>query len=321
VQHSAPRRRRDLLIFAALGAIWGTNFLFMKLAVRVVSPLQVVWLRVVFGAVPLLLFALWRGSLALKDWRSAHLLLLTSLLSTVVPYLGFVKGTQLLASGAAGAISGVVPLMTALVAASVLPAERIGRRKAVGLALGLAGVLCVADVTSFGSASSGRALVGTLYMLMGAAGYACGLVYVRKYVSPLGLSPIALAGYQTAGAAVLLTPCTPLRGIAVLLDAPGALAAVALGLGLLGTGVAFILYYRLIETMGAVSASSVFYVPPAVALVVGAAIGHEGIALTQCLGAVLILLGVFLARQPLPSVATKARGDSNRRAERRPFPH
>jgi len=297
----------DAWLFVALGLVWGTNFLFMKEAVQVVSPLQVAWLRASFGALPIVVFALSRRSLAKADLRHVHHFAAMSVLSTVVPYVGFVKGTQLLQSGAAGAISGVIPLMTALFAALFLPSDRLSARKALGLVLGVAGVACVADVTRLLEASSRDALHGTWLMLLGSAGYASGMVYARRFVTPLKLSPLALAGYQTAGAAALLTLITPLRGVEALGHAPRALAAVALGLGLVGTGIAFILYYRIIERLGAITASSVFYVPPVVALLVGALVGHEGLSASQCLGTAVILLGVFLARNGAPVEVQKSR--------------
>ncbi|ATB32338.1 DMT family transporter [Melittangium boletus] len=291
----------DSILFLVLGVIWGTNFLFMKEAVQVISPLQVAWLRASFGAVPILLFAFSRRSLAKADLRNAHHFAAMSILSIVVPYVSFVKGTQYLQSGAAGAISGIIPLMTAVAAALFLPKDRLSARKGLGLLLGLVGVAWVADVTRLFEASSSNALHGTLCMLLGSAGYASGMVYAYKFITPLKLSPIALAGYQTAGAALLLAFITPMKGVEAVASVPASLAALALGLGLLGTGIAFILYYRIIERLGAITASSVFYIPPVVALAVGALVGKEGLSLSQCLGTAVILLGVFLARNGAPA--------------------
>jgi len=298
----------DTWSFVALGLIWGSNFLFMKEAVREVSPLQVAWLRAVFGAVPILLFALSRRSMKREHLRHGHHFVAMALLSIVIPYVSFVKGAQLLPSGAAGAISGIIPLMTAVCAAVFLPSERLGAQKLAGLALGLLGVAVVADITRLFTASSSGALRGTLFMLLGSAGYAAGGVYARRFITPLNLGPLALAGYQTMGAALLLTVFAPKDGLEHVVHAPRALACLALGLGLLGTGIAFVLYYRIIERLGAVTASSVFYVPPVVALGLGALIVHEGLSLVQCAGTAIILLGVFLARNGAPRETQKAIG-------------
>ena len=301
---------RDWAAFVALGLLWGINFLFMREAVHVVQPLQVAWLRVVFGAVPILLFALGRGSVRLADVRHARHFLVMSLLATVVPYVMFAKGTKLLQSGAAGAVSGVIPLMTAAFAILFLEDERLTARKAAGLLAGLVGVAMVARVHRLYGGSSHGAALGAVLMLAGSAGYAGAMVYARRYLAALKIGPLALAAYQTTSAAILLTALAPKSGVLALAGAPRALLALSIGLGLLGTGVAFILYYRLIERLGAITASSVFYLPPVVALVAGACLAGEEVSAIQSLGTVSILAGVFLTRSgagPRPEGASRER--------------
>lgn len=310
-------RGLDLIAFIALGIIWGSNFLFMRDAVQVIAPLQVAWLRVCFGALPILGFAVARGAVRRRDIRYAKHFAAMSILATVLPYVFFVKGAQLLHSGAAGAVSGVIPLMTAAFATVFLRDEKLTRARALGILSGLVGVAIVADVRRlYGTASDNAALLGTLAMLAGSAGYASALVYARRFITPLQLSPVALAAYQTVGAGVLLSIAAPARGVEALIEAPRALVALTLGLGLVGTGIGFILYYRIIERLGAIAASSVFYLPPVVALLLGALVAHEAIGPWQWFGTALILGGVFLSRQGAPREAKQ--GDPASATDRPP---
>lgn len=285
--------------FALLGLIWGANFVFMHIAVGAIAPLQVVWVRVLCGALPVLLYAAIRRALALAHFRHLHHFCAMALFANVLPFYFLVKGTQLLPSGIAGVISGAIPLMTALLALVVVPEERLGAAKAGGLVLGFVGVLLVAEVWS-----KHGGILGESFILLGAFSYAVAFVYARRFVSPLGLPPVALAAYQTAVAALALSLSTDLHGVGVLLGRPAALWAAALGLGACGTGLAYILYYRLIERLGAVATSAVTYIPPVVALAIGTLLMHDRLSPWQAAGTLCILAGIHLSRrEPLHETA------------------
>ena len=98
------------MAFVALGAIWGSNFIFMKWASETISPAQVTTLRVVFGLVPVAAYAALRGLFARRQLRYTHHYLVMSVLATSVYYFAFAAGTALLPSGIAGALSGAIPL-------------------------------------------------------------------------------------------------------------------------------------------------------------------------------------------------------------------
>jgi drug/metabolite transporter (DMT)-like permease len=291
----------DYACFGLLGFIWGTNFLLMKLSVQIVTPLQVLWLRILCGALPLWAFGLCRHKLKLAHARFLHHFAILALTSTIFPFLGFVLGTRYLKSGAAGSIAGIVPLLTAALAAVVLPNDRLTWRKTIGLLSGCFGVALVADALGiFFGGSTGNEMVGLSYMLGGSVSYAVAVVYTRRFVIPLRISPLALAAYQTAIASVVMTLVTPFSGLSVLGDRPDILALGALGLGVIGTGLSFIMYYHVIERLGAVAASSVFYLPPVSALAMGCIFANERIAFAQVFGAAFIMFGIYLARPRAP---------------------
>ena len=295
--HHMAKKHIDLLLFALLGIIWGTNFWFMKIAVTELTPLQVSWLRAVFGAIPVLALAWQRGVLHPSHWRYLPQLMTMAMLSIVVPYVALVMGTSRLPSGVAGALSGTVPLLTALMVALFVPGEKLSRSKQVGLGVGLLGALTLAQVWQLGSKADLSWAWGCGLVMVAGLGFASGIVYARRYIVHLGISPLALAGYQTTLAALVLTLIAPKEGALAVISSAKLFASVAVGLGLVGTGVGFLIYFRLIKNLGAVTASTVFYLPPVVALTVGAQLAGEAIEPAQWVGGLVILLGVFLAQE------------------------
>lgn len=285
-------------LLGLLGLIWGTNFLFMKIAVAVVPPLEVAWLRTIFGALPIALFALGRRLLFLSDWRLAHHFIVMALLANLGPYVFFVIGTSHLPSGIAGVISGSIPFVTAGIVALALPAERLNKSNALGLGIGFAGILLVAPLHGAAAhAGSGSPIIGVGAMLAGSVSYALALVYARRFVAPLKLNPVKLAAYQMLFAVALLAPFAAPGHWSELAAHTSALLALVFGLGLIGTGIAFVIYYQLIQTLGAMKAASVYYIPPVVALIVGWAALGETITPVQAGGAVLVMAGIFYANR------------------------
>jgi drug/metabolite transporter (DMT)-like permease len=282
------------IAFALLGLIWGSNFVFMKWATQLISPGQVVFLRVLFGFLPILVFALLRGDLRKEHLRRGHHYLVMSLLATSIYYYAFAKGTSLLLSGVAGMLSGSIPLFSFLTALLLLREERITARKAVGVVLGFLGVVLIARPWAAGIESIN--VEGTLYMVLGSLSVGCSFVYARKFLSHQAIPAAALTTYQIDGALAVLCLTTDFTGITRIGEEPKALLGMILGLGLAGTGIAYILYYHIVERLGAVSASSVTYIPPVVALFIGFFLAQEPIGPWDVTAMAAILAGVFLLR-------------------------
>lgn len=294
---TARPARQDLLrlgpayaAFAALGLIWGSNFIFVKWAVHSISPAQIVLLRVLFGFLPLCLFALATKTLRWRDWRHAHHFLAMSVLATVFYYVAFAKGAALLPSSVAGMLSGAIPLFTFVTAFAFLRQGRINACSVGGTALGFLGVLLIARPWS--QDVGGLDATGVLWMVAGSFSVGCSFVYARRFVSPLGLSPLALATYQIGLALVILLATTDLRDIGAVSGDTRAALGLVVGLGLCGTAFAYILYYLIVDRLGAVAASGVTYIPPVVALVIGTLLAGEPARGTDILAMTAILLGV-----------------------------
>ena len=278
--------------FAALGLIWGSNFIFMKWAAALISPVQIVFLRVLFGFFPIVALALYRGALRTKDLRNWPHFVVMSILATVFYYYAFAKGTALLPSSVAGMLSGAIPLFTFVMTALFLKQEPVTGRKIAGVVSGFLGVLLIARPWNTGT--GGLDLFGVGYMLLGSVSLGSSFVYARRFMANLDISPLALSTYQVGFALCILTAVTPFSGLTNIGHSTVALVGLVLGLGLTGTGIAYVLYYYIVQRMGAVQASSVTYMPPVVALLIGVLVGEplrvmDLIAMSAILGGVYVI--------------------------------
>lgn len=273
-----------------LGVIWGSNFIFMKWATALITPSQTVFLRVLFGFIPLALIA-WRHKV-IKREQLAYLphFIVMSVLATSFYYYGFIAGTALLPSSIAGLLSGSIPIFTFLGAALFLPEERPTKQMALGVALGFAGIALSARPWQGGMNIS---LIGVLWMLAGSLSVGASFVYARRFLSHLKLSPLALATWQIGLAVMTLAVLIDFDGITHIATDAQALWGTVLGLGVLGTGAAFLIYYFIIETLGSVRAAGATYIAPIVAVMIGAIIG-EAITYVEIIALLLILNGVLL---------------------------
>ena len=275
--------------FALLGLIWGSNFVFMKWAAKEITPWQIVLLRVVFGFMPILVFALAQRALRWEHIRYAHHFAVMSLLATAVYYFAFAKGTALLPSSIAGLLSGAIPLFTFICAWLFKSEEHINMIKAAGVGLGFLGVLLIARPWSNVGTVDIR---GVAYMLAGSMSVGCSFVYARKFISPLKLPAVALTTYQIGLAMVFLLLVTSLRGIEAVFDDTRAWIGLIVGLGLCGTGLAYVIYYYIVDNLDAVAAAGVTYIPPVVALLIGVFLVGDTIHPLGYVAMILILSGV-----------------------------
>lgn len=282
--------------FAFLGIIWGTNFIFMRRASEWISPVQIVFLRVLCGFVPIAVMAWMQKAVRREHLKYTGHFLVMALLATVIYYWAFASGTSLLLSGVSGVLSGAIPLFSFIVAVIFLRQEKITVVRLCGLMLGFAGVILIAKPWQVSGESISLAGVG--YMIMGSLSVGISFVYAKKFLADKQIAPLALTTYQIGLALLILACITPFTGITAIAQDSTASLGLIIGLGLLGTGVAYLTYYYLILNLGAVVASSVTYIPPVVALIVGFLAANEQLGVTEILSMVLIMSGVFLLQRP-----------------------
>ena len=280
--------------FVLLAAIWGSSFTLIKVSLEGLSPGQLVLTRLVLGAAVLLAVAALRGVRLPTSYGTWGHLAIAALLGNVTPFLLLPYGERSAGAGMAGVLIGATPLVTLTIAAVALPTERVSRRKLTGLLFGFVGVVLVIGPWR----DAGGSIGARIACLAAAFSYAAGFVYVRRFLSPRALAPLALAASQLLAAAALQAVVTPFLGW----KSPAVdlrVGASILVLGLLGTGLAYVLYFRLIGDVGATTASAVNYVVPVFAVVVSVILLGEPVTWNLAAGGLTVLAGVSYAENRL----------------------
>ncbi len=278
--------------FLVLAAIWGCSFWWIKLGLDAFAPVQVAFVRLAIGALTLLLIAaVTRTPLprARETWRH---LFIASLLFNSVPFTLFAIGETEISSVLAGIINATTPLATLIVVLGAFPEEHPTRERIAGLLVGFAGVLVVIGVWQ--GLGSGE-LVGILACVGAVACYGVGFPYTRRHLASLPDSRVALAASQVACGTIVLAPLAvlagPLHGPVTVEVGLG-----MLGLGALGSGIAYVLNYLVISRAGPTAASTVTYLTPLFAVVVGVAFLGEQVEWNEPVGALIVLLGVAISQ-------------------------
>jgi drug/metabolite transporter (DMT)-like permease len=277
--------------FLVLGLIWGSNFIYMKWAAALISPEQIVLLRVFFGFLPLAFAAWHKGVINCSQARHLPHFFVMAAVATVFYYFAIVKGTALLPSGIAGVLGGSIALFTALFSLLLLRTEKLNGMMAVGVVLGFAGIALIARPWE-GTANPIN-LAGVFWMLTGSIILGLSYVYVRRFLAPVNLPPLALATWQVGLALLILLLLTNFTGIGQIFQDWRSAIGVVVGLGILGTGAAFLIYYFLLQELGAVAASGATYITPTVALLIGWAAG-EKVGIFEIAAGVLILASIAM---------------------------
>jgi drug/metabolite transporter (DMT)-like permease len=292
---TAAGARQWLPGYLALAVIWGSSFLFIKVGLRELHPMHVALDRIVFGAVTLLvMLAVTRIRLP-RDLRVWGHLAVVGFFGAAVPFTLFSYGEQHVSSVLAGIWNATVPLVALPMAVLAFRTETMTGRRAVGLALGFVGVLTILGVWQGIGESN---LIGQLMCFGAALSYGIAIPYQKRFLAGRSETGVSLAAGQLIMATVQL-------GIvaALVAGAPPlpwtlswpVLASVA-ALGAFGTGIAFAMSFRVIRLAGVATATSVTYVIPIWATLMGVVILHEQLTWYQPVGAAIVLIGVAISQ-------------------------
>lgn len=293
---SSSRHRPHLLpwpvAFVLLSAIWGCSFWWIKLGLEMLAPVQVAFVRLAIGASALVVLCALTGARLPRSRSTWRHIFVVALLMNSVPFTLFAIGETHVSSVLAGIINAATPLTTLAVILLAFPEEKPNFDRVAGLLVGFLGILVVVGVWQ--GLGSGE-WTGILACVAAVSCYGVAIPYIRRHLTGLPESGIGLATGQVGLGAALLLPIAVAAGP---LPGPIALDPVLamLGLGALGSGIAFALNYQVIGAAGPSTASMVTYLTPLFAIVVGLAFLGESVTWNEPIGGLVVLLGVAVAQ-------------------------
>lgn len=279
------------LFLILLGSIWGASYLFIKLGGEYVTPITLVAMRTTLAGIVLILAILVRRE-KLPHWRATmwKWLGVMGLLNSVIPYTLITWGETRISSGLAAILVGMMPIFVVLLAHWMTHDEKLTPGKILGIGAGFVGVviLFLPDVLQAATAN----MFGGLAVVAAAVSYALATIYARRHFK--GVSHVIVTFGQMLAASVILVPAS------ILLEHPWTLRPTPLALGaiatlsILGTAIAYLMYYWLIANVGPTRTSLVTYIGPVVAVILGAVFLQERLQWTTLVGLALIVAGVGL---------------------------
>jgi drug/metabolite transporter (DMT)-like permease len=281
--HRGAFQAIDWILFFVLGTIWGSSFLFMAVGLEAFRPGLVTWLRILFGAAILWSFSGARTPIASEDRPR---LVALSITWVAIPFTLFPLAQESVNSAITGMLNGAVPIFTASIGA-ILLRQLPGRTQLIGIPLGFVGVATIA--TSAASDGPSQSLgVGLIVVATICYGIALNVAVPlqHRYGSlPVIARMLAIAGLLTAPFGVISLPGSRFAWVPL---------AATVAVGVLGSGIAFVLATRLVGRVGSTRASIVGYLIPVVALGLGVALRGDDVRPFALIGVGLVILGALL---------------------------
>ncbi len=290
-------------LLAIVAAIWGASYLFIKVAVDEVEPTAMMFFRLVLASavlVPVLVWRLGRREAVAELRGTGWYAFGVGLLNAALPFTLIAWGEKYVDSGVAAIANATVPIFVVLLALRFNPSERVQGVRLAGVLVGLAGVGVLVGLHPEGG---WLAVAGTLAIVVASLSYAGANHFVQHNYSRT--SPLVIATASSVTATLILLPFAVFQLPSEMpsLEAVGSIVA----LGVFGTAIALLFFYRLLTRYGAARASLVTYLLPPVALVYGVLILDEEVTLNAALGLILILAGVALGSGGLSSLRRRGR--------------
>jgi drug/metabolite transporter (DMT)-like permease len=285
-------RFKVLAAFILLSITWGSSYLFIRVGIEHVTPLALVALRLLIGAITLGIIALvWQQNMRVSRAQLLALFVV-GVINTTIPFSLITWGEESVPSGLTSVFNSTVPIFGVILAAIVLRDEPLTRLKTAGIGVGFLGVLLLAS-RDLGHGFKWQSIGGQAAIVLAALCYATSAVFVRRTLR--GVPALTIAVYAVAFAAAQSM-------VLSLIFSPPSLESMQFStvfaffwLGILGSGLAYIFYYFVLENWGASRTTLVTYVIPVTGLTLGAIFLHETIDSKIIAGSLLVISGVVLA--------------------------
>ena len=285
-------RKSWLPAYLALGVVWGCSFIFIKLGLEFLTPFGVAFGRCALGAITLLIIVKIKKIKLPSDKSTWQKLWILSMLLNVIPGILFAYAEVHVTSVLAGIINATTPLATLIVMLVAFREEKLKIEQIIGLIIGAVGVMVVLGIWQ---GVGENQLTGVIALLIAVTCYGISFPYTVRNIIPLGLKPEAAATTQLIMAAITLLPFYLFDGISQDYYRPATFLAM-LALGILGSGIAYIWNFSIIAAAGSSIASSVTYLTPVVAIIVGWVFLGEALSWYEPVGALLVIIGAAISQ-------------------------
>lgn len=280
-------------MYTAAGLIWGSSFLFIEIALTALTPIGVAFWRTAFGALAMaIVILIFKPKLptSFAVWKK---MFIAGMFMSSIPFTLFAFAQTYVTSALASIINAVTPMATVIVMMIAFRSEKLKPHTLVGLLIGLVGVLVVLGIwQGLGESEP----VAILALFVAVTCYGIGTPYVRKNIAPLGLATEVSVFGQIGTASITLLPIYLLSGEYLIatpsLEAIGSIVAI----GALGSGVAYLLFYRLINVLGSAVAATVTYLTPVIAVILGVLVLNEELRWHEPIGGLIIIAGAAVSQ-------------------------
>ena len=284
--------------FIILGITWGASFLFIKWGLATLTSVGVAFMRGFIGAVTLIIYCLvTKMPLPNKLAHWGHLAVVALFMNAAPGFL-FAYAETHVSSVMAGLLNATTPLMTVLVVSVGFREQKINFNQGIGVVIGFAGIVLVTGALTGLSSGDWK---GIIALLCATVGYGISMPYAKRYVTNLNYPGPSLAAAQVTCSVVVLAPIALTAGITHSAWTGKSIWGMLI-LGSIGTGLAYIWNYRVVRAAGSVVASTVTYITPVVATILGIWLLGESFKITQLIGGVLVLLSAALVQKRITLV-------------------
>jgi drug/metabolite transporter (DMT)-like permease len=289
----------ELALLFLLASLWGVSYTFIKLGIATIPPVTLIAGRTLIAGALLLLIMGWRGLAMPTDAANWRRFLFQACLNSVIPWTMIASAERFVDAGLTTILNSASPLFTFLFTALVTRHEPATPRKLFGVVIGMAGICVIVGAKPFGHL--GQGLLAEVAIVAATICYACGAIFSRGF---RGLDPIAPAAGSLLCGAAILTP------ISLVVDRPWALSPsmssilALLGLTVFSTAFAFVLYFRLIQTLGSVGTTAQAYLRVPIGVVASVVFLGESLSPSAWVGLCCVVIGV--AAMTIPSRSAEA---------------
>jgi drug/metabolite transporter (DMT)-like permease len=295
----SAQRSIDFALILLLGLLWGSPYALTKISLETIPPITMVAARVTLAAATLWLVVMVRGYRPPRESWLAGRFLVQGLISCVVPYTLIAIGQRSVESGLAAILNSTVPLFVCLIGVVWTRHEPTTSSRMLGVAVGFAGVVLIVGANAL--LGLGQHALGQIAIIVATISSAIGVIHGRRFdaVTP----EFVAAGMLTSSAVVLLPLCFVLETPWQIEPSAASLVALLIN-AVVATAVGFVVYFRLIRTIGSMAAASVSYLKPAVGLLIGCLWFGEPFSAAMVLGLAAILLGVWIINRKTGALDT-----------------